>query len=125
MLCTKLKNYTKVLPLVTFRNLDKDGDGKTDHIAVEMRNDIGTGSATVKEVMIDGVSVPAGRIILTIGTRPPRSFNPATEIYSEYGDTILFEIAKDGGLSPGEHSLGLKAAVGWREQTVTLKGNLL
>ena len=111
--------------MVTFKNLDKDGDGKIDHAVVEMRNDIGTGSATVKEIMIDGVTVPPEKIILTIGNRPPRSFDPASEIYSEYGDTILFEMENDGGLAPGEHSLGLRASVGWREQTVTLKGNLI
>jgi hypothetical protein len=125
MIYTKLKEYTKVLLLVTFKNLDKDGDGKIDHAIVEMRNDIGTGSATVKEIMIDGVAVPPEKITLTIGNRPPRSFDPASEIYSEYGDTILFEMQKEGGLTPGEHSLGLRASLGWREQTVTLKGNLV
>ena len=41
--------------MVAFKNLDNDDDGKIDHIAIEMRNDIGTGSAALKEVLIDGV----------------------------------------------------------------------
>jgi len=110
--------------LVTFRNLDKDGDGKDDHVIVEIRNDIGTGSATIKEVTIDGVAVPPEKISLKVGDRPARSFDPTSEIYSEYGETISLEIQKEGGLEKGEHALGLRAAVGWQEQTVTFKGTL-
>lgn len=110
--------------MVTFKNLDKDEDGKIDHFSVEMRNDMGTGSATLKEIMIDGVSIPAGRVNLIVGSRPARKLDPATEIYSEYGDLIVFEVEKEGGLEKGEHSLGIRAAVGWRESTVTLKGEL-
>lgn len=110
--------------MVSFKNLDKDDDGKIDHIAVEMRNDIGTGSAALKEILIDGVSVPPEKISLIVGNRPPRKFDPSSEIYSEYGDVIVFEVERESSLEDGEHSLGIKAAVGWREQTITLKGNL-
>jgi hypothetical protein len=110
--------------LVTFRNEDKDEDGKIDHLIVELRNDIGTGSATIKEVQIDGVAIRAEKITLTIGSRPARKFDPTAEIHSEYGDTIRLEMEKDGGLEKGEHSVGLKAAVGWAEQMVTFKGTI-
>jgi len=110
--------------LVSFKNLDKDGDGNIDHVAIEMRNDIGTGSASLKELLIDGVSVPPEKINLIVGNRPPRKFDPASEIYSEYGDSIVFEVEREKGLEKGEHALGIRAAVGWREQTITLKGNL-
>jgi hypothetical protein len=109
---------------VSFKNLDKDDDGNIDHIAIEMRNDIGTGSAALKELIIDGVSVPPEKVNLIVGNRPPRKFDPTSEIYSEYGDMIVFEVERDNPLEEGEHSLGIRAAVGWREQTVTLKGNL-
>jgi len=110
--------------MVVFRNLDKDGDGKVDHFVVEIQNDIGTGSATIKEITIDGVSIPPEKITLIIGNRPPRSFDPSSEIYSVYGDKIQMEVEKEGGLEKGEHTLGVRAAVGWQEQTVTLRGSI-
>ncbi len=110
--------------MATFKNLDKDGDGKPDHFTVEIRNDIGTGSATLKEMTIDGVAIPADKITLTVGNRPPRKFQPPTEIYSEYGETIKIEVEKKGGLKKGEHSLGVKASIGWEEQTVSFKGTI-
>lgn len=112
------------MSLVTFRNLDKTEDGKFDHFVVELKNDIGTGSATIKEIIIDGVAVPPEKISLTVGNRPARKFDPASEIYSEYGDTISMEIEKEGGLEKGEHSIGLRAAIGWQEQTITFKGTI-
>ena len=110
--------------MVSFKNLDKDDDGNIDHIAIEMRNDIGTGSASLKEISIDGVSIPPEKISLIVGNRPPRKFDPTSEIYSEYGDMIVFEVERENPLKEGEHNLGIRAAVGWREQTITLKGNL-
>jgi hypothetical protein len=110
--------------MVSFKNLDKDDDGDIDHIAIEMRNDIGTGSAALKEIILDGVSVPPEKISLIVGNRPPRKFDPTSEIYSEYGDMIVLEVERENPLEEGEHSFGIRAAVGWREQTITLKGNL-
>ncbi len=110
--------------LVVFRNLDKDGDGRFDHFVAELRNDIGTGSATIREITIDGISIPPKKITLTIGNRPTRSFDPSSEIYSVYGDKILIEVEKEGGLKEGEHALGLRAAIGWEQRTVTFKGSI-
>ena len=110
--------------MTTFRNLDKDGDGKVDHFVVEIRNDIGTGSARVKEMSIDGVAIPVDKISLTVGNRPPRKFDPTIEIYSEYGDAIKIEVEKKGGLKKGDHSLGVRASIDWEEQTVSFKGSI-
>jgi len=110
--------------MATFKNLDKDGDGKVDHFVVEIRNDIGSGSARLKEMSIDGVAIPVDKIDLTVGNRPSRKFDPTTEIYSEYGDIIKIEVEKKGGLKKGDHSLGVKAGIDWEEQTISFKGTI-
>ncbi len=110
--------------MVVFKNLDKDADGKMDHVVVEIPNDMGTGSARIREVKLDGVAIPCEKVTVTVGSRPSRTLDPASEIYSEYGDTIKLEIPKDGGLTKGEHVLGITASIGWREQLVNLKGTL-
>lgn len=110
--------------MADFSNIDKDGDGEMDHFVVDIKNDIGTGSATIKELKIDGVPIPPEKVQLVIGNRPAKDFDPTSEIYSTYGDKISIHVEKEGGLEEGEHSLQVTAAIGWRTQAVSFKGEI-
>jgi hypothetical protein len=37
---------------------------------------------------------------------------------------IKIEVERKGGLKKGDHSLGVKAAIGWEEQTISFKGTI-
>lgn len=108
--------------MVKFENIDAADDGILDHYVVELENDVGTGSAAIQELKMDGEIIPPEKVRLKIGNQSCKPFKPGCVLASRYGDKISIEVEMEGGLEPGEHSLGAKVKLGWICRTVEFKG---
>jgi len=91
----------------TFINVDRDDDEKIDHFLVEFTYEEMSGSGTIGEVAIslDGEDIPLDKVRMKIGEGDFQPVGPGKFISGSYGDKVVLEVAKEGGLSKGKHSL--------------------
>jgi hypothetical protein len=101
----------------SMKNVDKDGDGKDDHLQIAMINRAGSGGVTADlKVFVDGIDM-TDSTTLSISGKPPQKIRPAMYVSANYGDRVVLEIKHDGKIGPGNHKVKLQATVDWQTFT--------
>jgi len=110
----------------TFTNVDRDNDGKMDHFLVEFTYEGMSGSGTVGEVAIslDGEDISPDKVRMKAGEGDFQSVRPGMFISGSYGDKVVIEVAREGGLSKGSHSLKFITSVEGYPVSFVLEGTV-
>ena len=111
---------------VTFTNVDRNNDGKIDHFLAELTYEGMSGSGTIGEIAIslDGEDVSLDKVRMKIGEGDFQPVRPGMFVSGSYGDKIVLEIAKEGGLSKGKHSLRFMGSVSGYPLNFVLEGTV-
>ncbi|MGQ9513998.1 MAG: hypothetical protein ACUVTL_02960 [Thermoproteota archaeon] len=109
----------------SMRNVDKDGDGKNDHLQLIIVNRAGSGGIKADlKVFVDDIDVTE-LASLSIAGNPPLKIKPSMYISSNYGDRVVLEIKHDGKIGPGTHKVKIQATVDWQTFTQEMEDRVL